>query len=130
MGRSSTAIHAMRSKSIVLLLLVAACAHTPDDPLVWSDDVVRTLPVEHADVVVAGSVSHLPPGGALAPWQQYRVRRGNTPTEDRVLDVDGERVLEADANEGGSGLRRRSHIDPNRRPILGSRWRVPRQPRG
>ena len=118
----------MRSKSIVLLLLVAACAHTPDDPLVWSDDVVRTLPVERADVVVAGSFSHLPPGGALEPWQQYLVRRGNTPTEYRVMDVDGERVLEAHAKEGGSGLFRRIHIDPNRHPILEWRWRVPRQP--
>lgn len=118
----------MRSSSLVLILFVAACAHTPDDPLVWSDDVVRTLPVERADPVRVGSFSHVSPGGALEPWQQYLVRRGNTPTEYRVMDVDGERVLGADAREGGSGLFRRIHIDPDRHPIIEWRWRVPPEP--
>lgn len=118
----------MRSRSLVLLLLVAACAHTPDDPLVWSDNVVRELPVERAETVAVGPFSHLSPGGALAPWQPYFVRRGNTPTEYRVLEVDGERVLEAEAKEGGSGLYRRIHLDPNRHRVLEWRWRVPREP--
>ena len=118
----------MRSSPLLVVLLVAACAHTPDDPLVWSDDVVRTLPVELADPVAVGSFSHVSPGDALEPWQQYPVRRGNTPTEYRVMEMDGERVLEADAKEGGSGLFRRIHIDPNRHPILEWRWRVPREP--
>jgi hypothetical protein len=118
----------MRSSAVVLIVLVAACAHTPDDPLVWSDDVVRSLPVELADPVLVGSFSHVPPGGALEPWRQYLVRRGNTPTEYRVTEVDGERALEAEAKEGGSGLFRRIHIDPKRHPILEWRWRVPREP--
>lgn len=118
----------MRSSSVLLIVLVAACAHTPDDPLVWSDDVVRTLPVERAEIVVAGAFSNLTPGGALEPWQQYLVRRGNTPTDYRVIDIDGERALEADAQVGGSGLFRRIHIDPQRHPILEWRWRVPREP--
>ena len=118
----------MRSSCVLLIVLLAACAHTPDDPLVWSDDVVRELPVERAATVVAGSFSHLAPGGALDPWRQYLVRRGNTPTEYRVTEVDGERALEADAQVGGSGLFRRIHIDPGRHPILEWRWRVPREP--
>lgn len=118
----------MRSSAALLIVLVAACAHTPDDPLVWSDEVVRDVPVEHADPVAAGAFSTLPPGGPLEPWQQYLVRRGNTPTEYRVIEAEGERVLEADARQGGSGLFRRIHIDPQRHPILEWRWRIPRQP--
>ena len=116
----------MRARVFLLVLLLAACAHTPDDPLVWSDNVVRELPVERADPLVVGSFSHVPPGGALAPWEQYLVRRGNTPTEYRVTELDGERALEAEAKVGGSGLFRRIHIEPRRHPILEWRWRVPR----
>jgi hypothetical protein len=117
----------MRSSlAAVLLVLAAACVHTPDDPLVWSDNVVRELPLENGETVPAGPFSSLLPGGALKPWEQYYVRRGNLPTEYRIVDVDGERVLEADAQEGGTGLFRRIRIDPRRHPVLEFRWRVPR----
>ena len=41
----------MRLRRSALALLVAGCAATPDDPLVWSDDVVRSRSREAGDVV-------------------------------------------------------------------------------
>jgi hypothetical protein len=118
----------MRSSACLLLLLVAACASTPDDPLVWSDDLVRTLPRERGEVVEVGRFSRFPPGTTLAPWEPWFVRRGSTPTAYRVVDVDGVVALEADAQEGGSGLSRKIRIDPKRHPVLEWRWRVPADP--
>ena len=65
---------------------------------------------------------------ALAPWEPYFVRRGDTPTEYRVVEVDGAAVLEADAQEGGSGLYRKIRVDPGRHPVLEWRWRVSPDP--
>jgi len=113
------------SPCLALVVLLAACAHTPDDPLVWSDNIVRELSYERGEVVHAARFSSLRPGAALAPWEPYLVRRGNAPTGYRVVEMDGAAVLEADAQEGGSGLYRRIRLDPRRTPVLEWRWRVP-----
>jgi len=113
------------SPCLALVVLLAACAHTPDDPLVWSDNIVRELAYERGEVVHAARFSSLRPGAALAPWEPYYVRRGNAPTAYRVVEMDGAAVLEADAQEGGSGLYRRIRLDPRRHPVLEWRWRVP-----
>ena len=60
----------------VLVLLLAACAQTPDDPLVWSDDVVRKLRVEQGEAVAVARFSALRPGAPLAPWEPWFIRRG------------------------------------------------------
>jgi hypothetical protein len=113
---------------MVAALLLGGCASTPDDPLVWSDEVVRSLPRERGETVEVARFSRVPPGGALAPWERWFVRRGNTPTDYRVVEVDGATALEADAREGGSGLSRRIRIEPQRHALLEWRWRVPANP--
>jgi len=118
----------MRS-SLPALLLVAGCASTPDNPLVWSDELVRALERERGELVEVARFSRVRPGtggaGALASWEPWFVRRGNTPTEYRVVELDGAAALEADAQEGGSGLSRKIRIDPKRHPVLEWRWRIP-----
>ncbi len=109
----------------LLALLAAACAGTPDDPLVWSDNLVRALPRERGDVVEVARFSRARPGTAVAPWEPYFVRRGNIPTDYRVVEVDGTAALEADAQDGGSALYRKIRIDPTRHPVLEWRWRIP-----
>lgn len=117
-----------RTVPILAALLLAGCAGSPDNPLVWSDELVRALPRQNGEVVEVARFSRLRPGDALAPWEQWFVRRGNTPTEYRVAQIDGAAALEADAREGGSGLSRKIRIDPQRHPVLEWRWRVPADP--
>ncbi len=114
----------MRS-SLPALLLAAGCASTPDNPLVWSDEVVRALPRERGEVVEVARFSRLSPGTQLAPWEPWFIRRGNTPTEYRIVELEGAAALEADSREGGSGLSRKIRIDPARHPVLEWRWRIP-----
>jgi hypothetical protein len=106
-------------------LLLAGCAVTPDDPLVWSDDLARELPLEDGDVVEVARFSRDPAGAVALPWQPYAVLRGNAPTAYRVAEVDGTTAVEAEGREGGSGLQRKIHVDPRRQPWLEWRWRVP-----
>jgi Protein of unknown function (DUF3047) len=117
----------MRSSARLLaLLLVAACAGTPDDdPLVWSDELVRALPREEGDVIEAANFSRAPLGAVRAPWESWMIVRGNTPTAYRVVPLDGATAVEADSTEGGSGLWRKIRVDLKRQPVLEWRWRVP-----
>jgi hypothetical protein len=117
----------MRS-SVVVALLVAGCAAAPDEPLVWSDDVMRSRLPEAGDVVEVARFSGAAPDAPLAPWQPWFMRRGNAATDYRVVQLDGAAVLQADAREGGSGLARLIRIDPQRHPWLEWRWRVEAEP--
>lgn len=114
----------MRSSALAACLVLWGCA-SPDEPLVWSDDVARVLSRERGEVVEVARFSRLAPGAALAPWEPWLIRRGNTPTAYRVTRVDGDAVLEADAPEGGSALWRMIRIDPHAHPVLEWRWLVP-----
>jgi DUF3047 family protein len=117
----------MRSSTVLGLvaLLATACASTPDDPIVWSDQLARSLPRENGDVVEVARFSSAPPGEVRKPWEPYLVLRGNVPTDYRVVETDGARALAAEAHEGGSGLYRKIRIDLRRNPVLEWRWRVP-----
>jgi len=111
---------------LLLAIAVAGCASTPqDDPLVWSDDVVRTLEREKGDTVEVARFSRLQPGAPLAPWQPWIILRGNKPTTYRAAEVDGLVAMEAVGVEGGSGMWRRIRVDPQHNPVLEWRWRVP-----
>jgi hypothetical protein len=118
----------MKRVSIAAVLLLCACARTPDDPLVWSDNLARALPREEGEVVEAARFSRVAPGTPLAPWEPWFVQRGNVPTGYRAVDADGTTVLEADAREGGSGLSRKIRVDPKSHPVLEWRWRVLAEP--
>jgi hypothetical protein len=107
------------------VLLLGACATAPDDPLVWSDELARTLPLERGEVVEAARFSRAAPGAVAAPWEPYLVLRGNVATDYRVVELDGVRVVAADGPAGGSGLYRKLRVDPRQHPMLEWRWRVP-----
>ena len=120
----------MRSESLILAALLAGCASTPEDSLVWSDALARTLSRERGEVVEVARFSSAPPGAVPKPWEPYLVLRGNAPTDYRVVDSDGGRALAAEAHEGGSGLWRKIRIDPRHHPVLEWRWRVPAREEG
>jgi len=70
----------MRSSACVLaILLVAGCATRPDESLVWSAQLARSLPRERGDVVEVARFSRSPPGAIGKPWEPYLVLRGNVP---------------------------------------------------
>jgi hypothetical protein len=118
----------MRAVALAAALLLGACASAPDDPLVWSDNLIRELPRQRGAVIEVAGFSRAAPGAPLGPWEPWFVRRGNVPTDYRVVDVDGTPALEADARLGGSGLSRPIRIDPKTHPIMEWRWRVPADP--
>lgn len=117
-----------RFSAALAILLSAGCASTPDESLVWSSELARALPRERGEVIEAARFSRLPPGAVGKPWEPYFVLRGNVPTMYRVVQLNGSNVLEADSEEGGSGLYRKIRIDPRRHPVLEFRWRVPADP--
>ncbi len=109
----------------IVTLVVAGCAGLPgDDPLVWSDDVVRSREREQGDVIEIARFSTLRAGAQMTPWEPWAIQRGNVPTRYRIAEVDGEGALEAVGVEGGSGMWREIRLDPERTPLLEWRWRV------
>jgi hypothetical protein len=119
----------MRSSAGVLaIVLVAGCASTPEESLVWSAELARSLPREQGEVVEVARFSRSPPGAVGKPWEPYFVLRGNVPTMYRVVQLEETTALEADAGEGGSGVYRKIRIDLERHPVLEWRWRVPADP--
>jgi hypothetical protein len=109
-------------------MLLAGCASTPEESLVWSAELARSLPREKGDLVEVARFSRSRPGEIGRLWEPYFVLRGNTPTEYRLVQTDDVIALEAHAEEGGSGLYRKIRIDLKRHPILEWRWRVPADP--
>ena len=82
-------------------------------------------------MVEVARFSQLPPGAReLGGWERFPVLASNPPTAYRAVRIGGETVLEADAEEGGSGLWRKIRIDPRRHPIIEWRWRVPPEAAG
>jgi DUF3047 family protein len=119
----------MRSSACLLaIVLLAGCASTPEESLVWSAELARSLPRETGDVIEVARFSRSSPGAVGPPWEPYFVLRGNVPTMYRVVQLGDSTALEADAAEGGSGLQRKIRIDLGRQPVLEWRWRVPADP--
>lgn len=117
----------MRSSAALLALaLLGACTSVPEsEPLLWSDELVRTLEREKSTVVEVARFSRTRPGRVGRPWEPYFIVRGDHPTAYRVVELEGAAVLEAVAEEGGSALHRKIRIDPHRHPLIEWRWRVP-----
>lgn len=115
----------MRSSACILLAVLAGCASAPDDSLLWSGPLVRSLERENGEVIEVARFSRARPGELGAPWEPYFIMRGNSPTAYHVVELHGDAVLEAIAREGGSAVLRKIRIDPRRNPILEWRWRVP-----
>jgi hypothetical protein len=116
----------MRSSACLLaIVLLAGCASTPEESLVWSAELARSLPRERGDVVEVARFSRSRPGEIGRLWEPYFVLRGNTPTRYRLVQTGDATALEADAEEGGSGLYRKIRIDLKLHPILEWRWKVP-----
>jgi len=122
----------MRGGIAVWALALAGCAVTvPDDELVWSRSLARSLSVETGEVVEVARFSRLNAGARhFGQWEPYVVMPANARTNYHLAQVDGAVALEADAQEGGSGMYRKIRIDPKTHPILEWSWRLPRQESG
>ena len=120
-----------RGGLLTVTLVLAGCAGIPgDDPLVWTDDVVRSREREPGDLIEVARFSSLRADAAMVPWQPWAIVRGNAPTQYRIAEVEGEGALEAVGREGGSGMWRELRVDPQHTPVLEWRWRVPAPPPG
>jgi hypothetical protein len=121
----------MKKALAAAALALAGCASAPpppEDELVWSSGLARSLARETGEVVEVARISRLSPGaGSLGQWEPYVMMPQNARTQYHLVNVDGAVALEADAPEGGSGLYRKIRIDPKTHPILEWRWRLPRQ---
>jgi hypothetical protein len=106
-------------------LLAAGCAST-DDSYLWSATLSRELYRQTNEVVEVARFSEEEPGAPLAPWEPFVILRNSHPTDYRLARDGGTVALQADAEEGGTGLYRKIKIAPDRYPIVEWRWRVPR----
>lgn len=110
-----------------LLLALAGCAAVPeDDGLLASTPIVRALEREDADVVEVARFSRLRAAAPLpADWLGWGLNSGKRRTDYRLVNGDAAgTVLQADAEQGGTGLYRRIRVDPGRQPVLEWSWRV------
>ena len=122
----------MKRGLIAWLVLLAGCAGgVSDEDLVWSRSLARSLAVETGEVVEVARFSRLSAGARhFGQWEPYVVMPANARTKYHLAQVDGAVALEADADEGGSGMYRKIRIDPRTHPILEWNWRLPRPPSG
>ena len=114
----------------LVLLLLAGCASVPPEELVWSTPLAQNLRLQFGESVDIASFSRQRPGPVGPPWEPFFVLRGNTPTKYELVELDGTVALEAQAEDGGSGLYRKIRIDPRRHPVIEFRWRVPAREEG
>lgn len=110
-------------------LLAAGCAST-DDSYLWSARLSRELYRQTNEVVEVARFSESAPGEPVAPWEPFVILRNSHPTDYRLVQLGGSVALQAEADEGGTGLYRKIKIAPDRYPIVEWRWRVPRPPGG
>jgi len=112
--------------ALAALLALAGCAIVPeDDGLLASTPIVRALEREDADVVEVARFSRMRAGTPLpADWLGWGLNSGKRPTQYRLVNGAAGTVLQADAEQGATGLYRRIRVDPGRQPVLEWSWRV------
>jgi len=109
------------------VLALAGCASTPDDGLLASTPIVRELWREWGSVVEVGPFSKMKAGDALpAGWEPWGMQSGKRPTQYRLVDSPHGTVLEAFADQAGTGLYRKIRINPYRQPHVEWTWRIDR----
>jgi hypothetical protein len=117
----------MHKALAVCVLLLAGCAGSaPEDELVWSAALARSLARERGEVIEVARFSRLRAGDRyFGGWEPFVVMPDNARTEYRLVNVDGGVALEADAAQGGSGLYRKIRISPQTHRVIEWRWRLP-----
>jgi hypothetical protein len=98
--------------------VVAGCASVPLPS--GSGPVMSKRP----DHVAAFSLSQLGEPHPLE-WQPWVFSRFNRRTDYRVVELDGARVLRAQADKAASGLLQEVDIDPHKTSFIKWRWNVP-----
>lgn len=99
---------------LAALALLTGCAVTP------------TAGPPGAPYAAVQPFSLTPPGEVMPiGWEPWILSRFLARTEYRIVDLDGERVLRAEANVSASGLLQPLSIDTGQYPYLSWRWKVP-----
>jgi len=98
-------------------------ADSPGEPRLRPDSVVT--PFSAMDRLRSARAAEAAAASASAvgwrPWVLHPTKR---PTRYQMVDLGGERVLEASADRSASGLLHPLDLDPASRPILEWRWRI------
>ena len=109
----------LRSAIILGLLLATGCAQR-----------MAPYPLQSGSQAAFASVQpfSLTPVGEVAPpaWEPWILSRFLARTRYQIVDHEGERVLEADANVSASGLLQPLTLTPSEYPYLHWRWKVPK----
>jgi len=111
---------------LAALLGVAGCASLPeDDGLLASTSLQRDLPREAGALIEVARFSAMRAGEPLpGDWRGWGLLSGKRPTEYRLVQGEPGTVLEAQAEQGATGLYRRIRVDPHRQSLLEWSWRV------
>jgi len=129
LGLAAVPMSCVRMRSVLVLaelFALAGCALLPeDDDLLASTPIVRELDLEDSDILEVARFSRLRAGAPLpAEWLGWGLNSGKRPTEYRLVNGAAGTVLQADAEQAGTGLYRRIRVDPGRQPVLEWSWRV------
>jgi hypothetical protein len=96
-----------------------------DDGLLASTPIVRELDLEPDDVIAVARFSQMHAGEPLpGDWRGWGLNSGKRRTEYRLVNGATGTVMEAVAEQAGTGLYRRIRVDPQRQPLLEWSWRV------
>ncbi|MBL8512903.1 MAG: DUF3047 domain-containing protein, partial [Betaproteobacteria bacterium] len=105
-----------RISSWIALALLAACAAPSPAP------VTTTRLLDTLQAFSAAPVGDPHPMG----WEPWVLSRFLGKTEYKIVELDGQRVLAANANSSASGLLQPLSVSPADYPWLSWRWNVPR----
>jgi hypothetical protein len=118
---------------IALVACLSACAGLPgpstDGPGAAGDAGAAPASVvtAPAPTVAPGTLAPFSTIGSLATtsdWSTWTMHSTKRPTRYRLVDFEGERVLEASADRAASGLLHKVDAEASERPILDWRWRI------
>jgi hypothetical protein len=94
----------------------------------WLSGCVSQPAALHAPAKPSGGVAlfSLAPLGApdAQVWQKWVISRFNRPTDYRVVEQDGKRVLEAKSDKSATGILQETAIDVAATPVLRWTWRA------